>query len=377
MLVVKEVRNWIDRHRFIEFPNKLYKDNPYYVPYLSIDERTLLNSKKNPSFEHSEAKFFLAYKKGKIVGRIGAIISHLYNEKTNEKRIRFTRFDCVNDIEVAKALINKVEEYGKEKGLEIIHGPVGFNDLDKEGLLTEGFDEMSTLATLYNYPYYKDLLEKLGFVKEAEWIEYIIYPPKSYEDPLYTKVVDLSSLVGRRYKIRLVEETNKRKFLKRYADGILNCIDEAYSELYSVVPLTDKVKGEIIKQFKLVLNPKYIATVVNEDDKVVGFGLCLPNIAKALNKSKGHLFPFGLFRVLRSLRKPRILDLVLIGVVPEYQNCGVNGLIMKKLMKTIIDEKIEYTTVAPQLEDNLSTLNQWKNFEKRLYRKRRCFVKKI
>lgn len=377
MIIIKEVLTRKDMKRFIEFPNKLYKDNPYYVPYLSIDEKNLLNSKRNPSFEHCDARFFLAYKDGKTVGRIGAIINYLNLKKSKERRIRFTRFDTINDVEVARALLKKVEEYAKEKDLTIIHGPIGFNDLDREALLVEGFEEMSTFETLYNYPYYKDLLEELGYLKEAEWLEYIIYPPKSKEESIYKKIADLSSLVSKRYKVRLVEEANKRKFIKKYGNAILDCINESYKDLYSVVPLTDKVKKEIINQFKLVLNPKYIAAVVNEDDKVVGFGLCLPNIAKAVNKSKGHLFPFGIFRILRALRKPRILDLVLIGVIPEYQNRGVNGLIIKKLMGTIIDEKIEYTTAAPQLDDNFNTLNQWKNFDKRLYRRRRCYFKKL
>jgi hypothetical protein len=377
MLVVKEVKSYFDVRRFVEFPNKLYKGNPYYVPYLSVDERSLLNKKKNPNLENAEARFFLAYQDKKIVGRIGAIISYLYNEKTQQKRMRFTRFDCINDIEVARALLNKVEEYAKEKGMNIIHGPVGFNDLDREALLIEGFDEMSTFETLYNYPYYQELLEKLGYVKEADWLEYKIYPPKSLDEPLVKKIFDLSEAVARRYKLHIVEETNKKVFFKRYADGILECVNEAYKQLYSVIPLSDKVKKQIKEQFLLVINPKYVATVVDENDRVVGFGLAIPNIAKEVNKSSGHLLPFGLFRILHRLKHPEILDLTLIGVLPEYHNCGVNGLIMKKMITEIIKSGVKYTTAAPELEDNLSVLNQWKNFSKDQYRKRRCFKKEI
>jgi hypothetical protein len=200
--------------------------------------------------------------------------------------------------------MNRVEDMvkrAKELGMNIVHGPVGFNDLDREALLVEGFDEMSTFETLYNFPYYQELLEKLGYIKEADWLEYKIFPPKSYDDPLMEKICDLSLSVAKRYKLKVVDEKNKKIFMKQYADGILECINESYKYLYSVIPLSGKVKEQIKKQFMLMINPKYIATVVDEEDHVVGFGLSIPNIAQELNKSRGHLFPLGIFHVLHRL----------------------------------------------------------------------------
>lgn len=373
MIVVKEVKSYIQKRKFVDFPNKLYKNNPYFVPYIRMDEMNLFNPKKNVSYEDCDAKYFLAYKGKKVVGRIAGIVQRLYNEKTNEKRLRFSRFDAINDKEVAKALFDAVEKYAKEMGMDTVHGPLGFNDLDREGLLIEGFDQLSTFEEQYNYPYYQKLIENYGFVKEVDWLERKLKAPKVIDERLER----VSSYMMKKCKLKFVEVKSTRQFLKQYSDALFEIIDTTYDNLYQTVPFTDAMKKMMIDNFKLIINIKYVATIVDENNRVVCFGICFPSIAKALQKSGGRLTIPAIFRLLKALKKPNIIDLGLIGVLPEYQMRGISTAIIAALQKMISDGNIEYAETNLNLETNNNIQNQWKNFDGEIHKRRRSFVKRI
>ena len=280
---------------------------PYFVPPLYGDEKKIFN-KNYVYYDQSEAIYFNAYKDGKIVGRISGILQKAANEKWNRKQVRFTRFDSIDDQEVANALFEKVEKWAKDKGMDTVVGPLGFSDLEREGLLIEGFDQLSTFEEQYNYDYYPKLVENYGFVKEVDWIESKLYAPKVRDDRLER----LSSLMMRRYKLKFGEAKNVNDFLKKYADKFFDIIDETYVDIYGSVPFTPGMRKLMISNFKLIVNLKNVAVIVDENDKVVCFGICFPSLARAIQKSKGHLTPFALVRLLKAIKNPKVLDLGLI-----------------------------------------------------------------
>lgn len=373
MVEIKEVKTKSDIKKFVAFPNKLYKGNKYYVPFLNIDEINKFDKKKNESYDDCIIKCFLAYKNGEIVGRIAAIIQKLYNEKVNEKRIRFSRFDSINDEKVSTALFSAVENWAKEQGMEIIHGPMGYNDLDREGLLIEGFDHLSTFEEQYNYDYYAELIEKYGFKKEVDWLEYRITIPK---EPV-ERVDRAAEIVSKRYKLKIVEPKTIKSFIKQYKDQIFETLDAAYSHLYGVVPISDKVKDATIDQFKLILKKDFIVGVLNEKEELIAFGLIFPSFSEAVNKSKGKLFPFGIIRMLKQINKPKNIDLGLIAIKPEYQNKGVNTMMMSCLTKKMIKLGVQYAETNLMLEDNSRIQSQWEIYEYIQHKRRRSYVKEV
>ena len=293
MVEIREVVTKKDIKNFVKFPHSLYKGNPYFVPNLDIDEIGKFDKNKNESYDDCDVKCFLAYRDGKVVGRIAGIIQKLYNMKTGEKRVRFSRFDAIDDEEVSNALFSSVEKWAKQKGMEIIHGPMGYNDLDREGLLIEGFDQLSTFEEQYNYKYYSTLIEKYGFEKEVDWFEYRLFTPK---EPV-EKIDRISEIVAKRYGLRRLQVTNLKKFIKEYRDQFFEVLDKAYSPLYGVVPFSDKMKEALISQFGLILKKEYIVPILDKNDKLVAFGLAFPSLSESVNKSKGRLLPFGIFRM--------------------------------------------------------------------------------
>lgn len=373
MIEIKEVKTKKDQRLFVDFPIKLYKNCPYYVPNLRSDELALFSPKKNVSYSDCDIVFYLAYKNDEVVGRICGIEQKLYNEKQNEKRVRFTRFDFIKDIEVAKALLDAVEKWAKNKDMKIVHGPLGFNDLDREGLLVEGFDEVSTFEADYSYPYYAEFLEKLGYKKEVDWLEFKIYPPKELNE----RINRLSDAVLKRFKLSIVEEKNMATYLKNYAEGIFETIDEAYGELYGVIPYTKPLQEQIIKKFKLMLSLDCIVTILDENQKVVAFGLALPSLAEAVKKSNGRLTPAGIFRLLKAKKKMKILDFGLIAVRPKYQGKGLTAIIIKQMLAQVRKYNLEYCETNHSLETNQKILLTWKNFEHKQNRRRRCYMKNI
>ena len=373
MIEIRPVETKSDIKKFVNFPNKLYKKNPNYVPFLSIDEVNKFNKKKNESYDDCIVKCFLAYKDKRLVGRIAGIIQKLYNEKVNEKRVRFSRFDCINDTEVSNALFFAVESWAKSLGMEIIHGPMGYNDLDREGLLIEGFDQMSTFEEQYNYEYYQKLIEAYGFEKEVDWVEYRLFCPKE-PDPRIDRIADI---VSKRYSLKLVSPKNVKKYIKDNKQKLFDVLDEAYSPLYGVVPFSDKVKDALIQQFNMVLSKDFFVTIEDKVGEIVAFGLVFPSLSEAVNKSKGKLLPLGIFRILKQVKNPKSIDLALIAIRPEYQNKGVSSMIVSHLIRGMIEKKIEYAETNLMLEYNNRIQTQWDMFDYIQHKKRRSFVKKI
>lgn len=371
MVVVKEVVTKRDLKKFIEFPVKLYRDCPYYVPALFVEELENFNPKKNPAYEFCETKLFLAYKDNKIVGRIAGLISHAYNKKVNKRLMRFTRFDFIDDYEVSQSLIDHVIKWAKERNMTALMGPIGFTDIDKQGMLVEGFSEMDLSITLYNYDYYPKHMEKLGFKKDVDWIEFQIFPPEKL-DP---RIERIANLVQKRYGFRRLH-FKKNKELYPYAREAFDVINEAFSVLYGTVPLTEAIIEKSIREYISKVHLDYVVVIGNKAGEVIGFGLLVPSLAEALKKSKGRLLPFGIFRLLKALRTHKILEMYFIAVKPEYQNMGVSALIIAEAVKAAIKNGVELAETGPELETNQVT-EQWKGFPHRQHRRRRCYIKEL
>lgn len=373
MIKIVEVTNRKLQKEFVNFPIQLYKGNKNFVPPLYSDELSIFKS-TNVYYNTCDSIYYNAYKDGKMVGRIHGIIQKQHNEITNEKRVRFTRFDSIDDVDVAKALFNAVETWAKEQGMDIACGPLGFSDLEREGLLIEGFDQLSTFEEQYNYEYYAKLIEACGYQKEVDWVEYKIYPPKEKNDRI-DRIVDV---VLRRNKLKIVRPTKSKKaFINKYKDGIFHCLDECYKELYGVVPFTNEMKKQMIDQFNLIISKRLLEIIVDENDRVVGFGIVLPSIARAVQKSNGHLTIPAICRILKATRSMKVLDLALVGVLPEYQKKGVNAVFLKNMMTCFEKYGTEYFETNLNLENNENVQAQWEHFTAINHKRRRSYIKKI
>ena len=368
MITVKEVKTRRDLKKFIDCPVKLYKDNPYFCPTLAIDEMMNLDPKKNPAYEYCETRLFLAYRDGEIVGRIGGLINHAYNEKIGKKQIRFTRFDVIDDIEVTKALFDEVIKWAKSRDIHEMIGPIGFCDLDKQGLLVDGFEEQNLFITLYNHPYYMKHLEQLGFVKDVDWVEYQIFAPEKINE----RFERLAEAIKKRYGYKIINLKSKRQ-AKKHIYEAFEIVNEAFSHLYGVVPLTREQMEIYVKQFTMLVNLDYLYLVTNKNDELIGFGLMAPSFAEATRKSKGKLFPLGWYRILRSIKKHDVLEMYLIAVKPEYQGLGVNALILYEGIKTALKNNVKICETGPELETNTKVQDLWKGFKTRQHRRRRCY----
>lgn len=373
-IIIEEVKTKGQQREFVDFPLKLYKGNKFYVPLLVGDEMRLFNPKKNVSYDECNIVFYLAKRGKEVVGRIGGIVQKVYNEKAHVKRVRFTRFDCIEDFEVAKALITAVERWAIKEGMDTIHGPLGFNDLDREGLLIKGFDRIATFEENYNYPYYRDFLEKLGYKKEIDYLAFRIHLPKEADE----RIKKLSELVLKRYKLHIATAKNKREYIRKYRKGIFDVLDDAYGDLYGVIPYNEKLRQYIIDQFKLVINLKYAITILDENDRVVAFGFALPELAYAVQKSKGRLFPFGVFRILYAKNHSHTADFGLLGVRKSYQGKGLTAIILNYIINVGREMGIDTIETNHSLENNYKILHTWKNFDNVEQHKRfRCFIKKL
>jgi len=373
MIIIKEVTNKKLLKKWVDFPNKLYKGNEYYVPFLRVDELSTFNKEENPAYDFCDTKLFLAYKDNKLVGRIGGLINHAYNKKWNKNAIRFTRFDFIDDYEVSQALFNEVVKWGKEKNLSSIMGPIGFTDMDHEGMLVEGFDELNMSITFYNYPYYLTHMEKLGLFKDIDWVEYQLKVPSENNE----RIKLIANHLIERGGYKLVTYTD-RKVLMKEAYEAFKVIDEAFAKLYGTVPLTDRVIDNAIKGNISMMNLKYICSVKDRDDNIIGFAVLVPSIAKALKKSHGKLFPFGIFRLLNSLNKQNdTLEMFFVAVKEEYQKKGIPAILMNQILQMLIDNKVKFCETGPELETNTDVQSMWKHFEARQHKRRRCFIKSI
>lgn len=372
MITVKEVKTKKDIKAFLDFPLELYKNCEYFVPPLYGDEKKMFL--KNFVYNDTcESVFFLAESDGKTVGRISGIIQKASNEKNNEKRVRFTRFDAIDDVNVSSALFSAVESWAKNKGMTEICGPLGYSDLEREGLLIYGFNELSTFEEQYNYDYYPALVEAYGFKKEVDWEERKLYAPDVPDEKLYR----VSDMMLKKLGLRFATCKSVNEFLNRYGDKIFALLDESYDHLYGTVPFTDGMKKMMIANFKLIVDLKYVNVIVDENDNVACFGVCFPSIGKAVQKSGGKLTLPCIIRVLKALKKPEVLDLALIGVKPEYLRQGVSSALIAAIMKMLENPAIDHAETNLNLEDNLSMINQWKRFKEVLHKKRRSYVKTI
>jgi GNAT superfamily N-acetyltransferase len=372
MVEIKEVKTRSDLKKFLKFPLKLYSGNSYFVPSLYFDEMNTLRRDRNPAFDFCEASYWLAYKNRKVAGRIAGIINPAYNEHWDQKRARFGWVDFIDDEEVSGALFDAVEAWAKEKGMVDIHGPLGFCDLDRQGTLIEGFDEPGMIITIYNHPYYRDHMKKMGYCKDTDWLEYEIKTPDEVPD----KLERLNEIVLKRSNLKILE-AKKAKDLLPYADRIFEVLDEAYKELYGFAPLTQKQVKVYVKQFFGFVNPDYVKVVLNDKDDVIAFGIAMPSLSDALRKSKGKLFPLGFLYLMRQLRRCERLDLYLIAVRPDFQGKGVNAMVLTEIAKAALKNGVKCAETGPELEDNKKVQALWKFFETRQHKRRRCYIKKI
>jgi GNAT superfamily N-acetyltransferase len=369
---MREVKSLGDLKKFIGFPYKMYKNHPYWVPPLFMDEMNTLRKDKNPAFEHCEAKYWLAYKNKRIVGRIAVIINQLYIDKWKNKYARFGWIDFIDDKEVSKALLETAENWAKEKGMTAVHGPLGFTDLDYEGMLIEGFDELGTLATIYNYPYYPEHITQLGYKKDTDWMEYELPVPEEPNE----KIARVAEIALRRNKLRLLNARNKKELLK-YAKDLFDLIDVAYSNLYGVVPLTEKQVNAYVKQYFGFVKPEFVPVILDEKGKMVAFGVTMPSLSKALQKCRGRILPFGFIHLLNALKKNDRADLYLVAVHPDYQGKGINAVMINEMNLVYKKLGIKKAESNPELETNHLVQAQWKYFPRRQHKRRRCFIKHL
>lgn len=372
MVVVKEVVTARDLRKFISFPNKLYAGNKYWVPPLRMDEMNTLRKDRNPAFEYCEARYWLAYKDGRPAGRIAGLINNRYVERWGKRHVRFGWFDFIDDEEVSAALLGKVEDWARRIGFDAVHGPLGFTDLDREGMLIEGFDEVGTLATNYNYPYYPRHMERLGYGKDVDWVEFRL----SVGEGVPEKVDRIAQIALKRSKLTLLNAKSSRDF-RPYAKDVFYLINEAYKDLYGVVTLTEKQIEVYIKQYFGFINPDYTKIVLDEDGKLAAFGIAMPSLSKALQKSGGRLFPFGFIHLLGALKKVEGIDLYLVAVRPDLQGRGVNALLLTEIHKACARNGVQWAESNPELEENEKVQAQWKHYEARQHKRRRCFIKHL
>ena len=375
-VTIKKVTTKQELKRFFRFNYELYRGNPYSVPDLYDDMLNTFNRRKNAAFEFCEADYFLAYKDGQLVGRVAAIINNRANETWGKKEVRFGWIDFMDDTEVSEALIHAVEQWGKERGMTHITGPLGFTDMDAEGMLVEGFDQLGTMATIYNYPYYPQHIERLGFAKDADWVEYKIYIPDAIPD----KHKRISDLIQRKYNLKVKKYTSSRKIARDYGQAIFELINEAYTPLYGYSALTQRQIDQYVKMYLPILDLRMVTLITDADDQLVAVGISMPSLSEALQKSHGRLLPFGWYYLLKALffkRRAKMLDLLLVAVKPEYQNKGVNALLFSDLIPVYQQLGFEYAESNPELELNGKVQAQWEYFRTEQHKRRRAFVKEM
>ena len=374
MVEIREVKTKKDIKAFIELPLNMYKGNPYFVPPLYSSEKVIFK-KKNPFTTCSESSFFLAYKDGKLVGRIQGIIQKDANLKWNRSRVRFTRFDSTNDQEVADALFNAVEKWGKDKGMNEICGPLGYNDLEREGLLIEGFDKLATFEEQYNFDYYEKLVENHGFKTEVEWLEHEIRMPKDTTE--IEKMKRISAHVMQKYNLSYIQTKSVPEFIRKYRKQFFALYEDTYSELYGTSPIRKEVEDDVLTGFKLLLNSNNVIGIQNEKGEMISYGLYLPSIAKAVQPSGGRLTPAGIARILKARKNCDVLDMALIGVRKDYRNCGVPAMLLVKGIEVLESGKYEHFETNLQLTTNLNILTLFNHFDKTLHKRRRSYLKSI
>ena len=369
---VKQVLNSSDLELFIKFPMELYKGNPYYVPPLINEEKSIWMKEENPALQYSEAAQFLAYKGENIVGRIAVMINHKEEKELGIRKVRFGWLDFINDIEVSKSLINTAIEYANSKGISKIEGPMGFTNLDKAGMLTKGFDKLATMIGIYNFDYYPKHMEQLGLVKEKEWVEFEI----NFPDTLPDKVEKFSKLIAEKYELELVKFKAKKDILP-LVDSMFKLLDDTYKNLSTYTPITEEqIKHYKEKYFKFI-DKDYIVCIKDKSGSLISFAITIPSYSKALQKAKGKLFPFGWWHLLNAGKKNDRANFYLIGIHPQYQKRGVTAIIFKEIYETFKKKGVKFLETNPELEENASIQALWQDYNPINHKRRRTYSLEI
>ena len=369
---VKQVLNSSDLELFIKFPMELYKGNPYYVPPLINEEKSIWVKEENPALQYSEAAQFLAYKGKNIVGRIAVMINHKEEKELGIQKVRFGWLDFIDDIEVSKSLINTAIEYAKSKGISKIEGPMGFTNLDKAGMLTKGFDKLATMIGIYNFDYYPKHMEQLGLVKEKEWVEFEI----NFPDTLPDKVEKFSNLIAEKYELELVKFKSKKDILP-LVEPMFKLLDDTYKHLSTYTPITqEQIKHYKEKYFKFI-DKDYIVCIKDKYGSLISFAITMPSYSKALQKAKGKLFPFGWWHLLNAGKKNDRANFYLIGIHPQYQKRGITAIIFKEIYETFKKKGVKFLETNPELEENASIQALWQDYHPTNHKRRRTYSLEI
>lgn len=372
---IREITNRKELFRFVKFGNTFYEDCENFCPSLILDELDTFNVKKNPAFDVCEHVLFMAYKDGEAVGRIAGIINHEANQKWGVKNVRFGWMDFIDDIEVSKALLDAVVAWGKSKGMDGLNGPVGFTDFDHQGLLIEGYDHLAPMASLYNYPYYVRHIEAYGLTKENDWIEMQIYPPADLPE----RFGRMAKIVQERSHVRVDKVKDCKELVRKYGRSYMDVIDIAYQKLYNFQPLTERQKRHYCEMYFPLLNFDFVTIVVNDADEVVGVGVGMPDVSKALRKCKGRLFPFGWYHLLKALKSDHYeaFDFLIIAIHPDYQDKGLNAVIIADQHPYFVKYGIKRIETTAIMESNFKNLNHWEAFPHKYHKRRRAYIKQI
>ena len=369
---IKEVNNRKTLKDFVELPYNLYKGNKYWVPSIKSGEKDLLLPEKNPAFNFSDVKFWVAYKNGDCVGRIGAIVNKLWIEKEGKKKGRITRVEFIDDPDVTSSLFQTAEEWLRSKGMVSVHGPLGFSNLDHQGVLVEGHDWLPSVFSDYHHAYYRKHFEAQGYKKEVDWLEFRI----TFPEKLPEKSIKVANMIIKRYGLKIIL-FERKKDLDPYKKKIMDLFNDAFAELFGTYPFTPEMKQFYIDKYFPILNPKFVKVILGKNDEIYGFILAMPSLSKAMQKAGGKILPFGWWHIMQALKYPQEMDLVLTGVKPEYQKLGIAALLTNELWKTANEAGIQFVETTGMLENNHVAIQMWKSYEHIQHKRKRCYMKEL
>lgn len=369
---ITEVNNKKALKDFVNLPYRLYKRNKYWVPPIKSDEKKALMPQYNPAFEFSKAKFWVAYKNGECVGRIGAIINSLWIEKNKKQYGRFSRTEFIDDFEVSKKLFETAENWLREQGMEKMHGPLGFSNLDHQGVLIEGHEWLPSIGSDYHHDYYQKHFDSYGFEKEVDWIEFRL----TFPEKLPEKSIRVADMIIKRYQLKIVT-FNSKKELEAFSRKIFDLFNDAFADLFGTFPFNDKMKEYYIKKYFPILSYRYVKVILDKNDELAAFIIGLPSLSKAMQKAKGKIFPFGWWHIAQAFKHPEEMDLLLTGVKPEYQKLGLAAILTNKIWETAKEDGVKYVETTGMLENNHVAIQMWKSFEHIQHKRKRCYIKDL
>lgn len=371
-LTIRQISKPADLKKFVDLPFELYKNNAYWVPPIKKDEIKTLTPSENPAFKYNKAVFWIAEKDGKVVGRIGAIINEANNLKNGQNLCRFTRIEFIDDLEVSTLLLKTAEQYARENGLTAIHGPLGFTNLDHQALLIEGFDHLPSIASEYHLPYYQTHLDANGYEKEMDWVEFKLKMDKEIPE----KALKLNDLIKKRYSLNVINFESKEQLVP-YGMKIFHLLNTAFADLFSFTKMPDDLLQFYIDKYIEVLNPKFVKVIEDKDDNIIGFIISLPSLSEAMQKANGSLFPLGWYHIMNALKKPKVADLLLTGIHPDWQAMGVSALLITEIQKVFAEFGVEWVETTGMIETNEKAINHWKNYEHIQHKRKRCYIKQL